>query len=309
MRLITFEKQKKQRLGIWLKDGVIDLQNAISILPGIIENKEEIVAGCSNMLALLNEPAEIWSGLLKLEPLIINDRKRYLDSLLREKIFFPLDHIDLLAPIPVPGKVICVAGNYPAPGISHKPDYPNIFLKPSSSVTGPNKPIWASMMTKNIAYEVELAVVMGRQAHLVSRENAMQYIAGYTLANDVGDRVLEKRSSQWTSGKMFNSFTPMGPWLITKDEVPHPGTLEMSTFVNEKVVQKGNTSEMFFDISELISILSSLTTLVPGDVILTGSPKMMGEQPNPTVFLSPGDRVTIKIDILGELTNPVREEL
>ena len=169
-------------------------------------------------------------------------------------------------------------------------------------------PIFLTDMTQNVAIEVELALVINKPARHINVNDALSCVAGYILANDIGDRDLEKRTSQWTSGKMFDSFTPMGPWLITKDEIPDPNALEMTSLVNGKVVQKGNTSEMFFNCSELISILSDLTTLYPGDVILTGSTKSMDGIANPTVSLTPGDTVSINIEGLGVLSNPVIKE-
>jgi acylpyruvate hydrolase len=234
--------------------------------------------------------------------------KNAAQSLVAEGVLLPSDQVHLMAPLPVPGKVICAAGNYPSAAADKKPDYPIIFLKPSSTVTGPGMPIYLSKLTQNVAYEVELALVISKLAWHVPPEEALHCIGGYLLANDVGDRDLEKRTSQWTSGKMFDSFTPMGPWLVTKDEIPYPGEREMLTTVNGEVVQKGSTAEMFFDPAQLVSILSDLTTLRPGDVILTGSPKMMDGQPNPVIALAPGDSVTISIDGLGQLTNPVQKE-
>ena len=161
---------------------------------------------------------------------------------------------------------------------------------------------------ESVAYEVELAVVIGKRGRNLSSKDALSVVAGYTLANDLGDRLLEKRTSQWTSGKMFDTFTPMGPYLVTPDELPDPGNLEMFTRVNDQVVQRGNTSQMFFDVPQLVSYLSTLTTLEPGDVILTGSPKLMDGEPNPLVKLKPGDVVEVNIEQLSSLVNPVINE-
>jgi acylpyruvate hydrolase len=128
------------------------------------------------------------------------------------------------------------------------------------------------------------------------------------VANDLGDRDLEKRASQWTTGKMMDSFTPLGPALVTCDELPEPGRLSLHTLLNGKMVQQGNTADMYFDVPYLISYISSLTTLLPGDIILTGSPKMMGTVPAPSIALRPGDLIEVEIDGLGRLSNPVIEE-
>ena len=309
MRLITYEKQSTLRLGVWLGDYVLDAQNAVRHCPLMTGNREQILASCSSMLSLLNSPDETWKTLRVVSDYYLEIAGQQTDELMQEGILMPAEAVMLHTPLPTPGKVICVAGNYPGPGAGQKPEYPTIFLKPSSSVTGPDMPVWVTDLTRDVAYEVELAVVIGKRAHLVSSADAMQYVAGYTLANDMGDRQLEQRTSQWTSGKMFDSFTPIGPWIATQDEIPSPGALAMRTLVNEQLVQKGNTSDMFFDIPELIRILSTLTTLVPGDLVLTGSTKMMDGQPNPALALKPGDYVTIQIDGLGTLTNPILKEL
>lgn len=221
---------------------------------------------------------------------------------------FELDTVSLLAPIPNPGKVICIAGNYPAPGKMERPEHPTVFLKPSSGVTGDNQPLVIPELAQNVAYEVELAVVIGSRGRHLSIENASNCIAGYTIANDVGDRILEKRTTQWTSGKLFDTFTPMGPVLVTPDDLKKTSDLKMVTKVNGQIVQQGSTAQMFFDVPQLISLLSELTTLLPGDVVLSGSPKLMGETPNPTVAIQPGDFVEVSIENLGTLSNPAFAE-
>jgi acylpyruvate hydrolase len=219
-----------------------------------------------------------------------------------------LEQTQLLAPLQKPGKVICIGGNFPAPGKMTAPEYPVVFLKPASTITGPGMQVLLSKITTSVSYEVELAVVIGRRARNIPEQEASSCIAGYTIANDLGDRLLEKRTSQWTSGKMFDSFTPIGPALVTPDEIPTPQNLTMETWVNEHKVQEGNTSEMFFGVNFLVSYLSSLTTLEPGDIILTGSPKLIAGEAAPSLALQRGDRVRVVIERLGELVNPVEEE-
>jgi len=220
-----------------------------------------------------------------------------------------MDDAHMLAPIPNPGKVICAAGNFPAPGALEKPRYPTFFLKPSSSVTGHNQPVILPELAQNVAYEVELAVIIGRRARNITAQEAASYIAGYTIANDLGDRDLEQRTSQWASGKMFDTFTPMGPVIVTPDEIYDVNDLVMQTKLNDKLVQNGCTGDMFFSVEELISQASQLTTLQPGDVLLCGSPKMMYSKPNPVIALQPGDQMELRFENLGTLNTPViREE-
>ena len=308
MKLVTYSRQAQSRLGVWCPPYVLDLQSAGAHVLGETSERERFSDVCS-MMNLLKSWDKHWKIVADVADKIQQDLTSDQEAFEKKGILIPIENVQLQAPLPAPGKVICVAGNFPAPGASEKPEYPVIFLKPSSTVIGPGMPVWLADITKDVAIEVELAIVISKTARHVSIGESFSHIAGYILANDIGDRILEQRTSQWTSGKMFDSFTPMGPWLVTKDEIGFEDSLEMLSLVNGEVVQKGSTSEMFFKVPELVSILSDLTTLRPGDVILTGSTKCMGDDSNPLVALSAGDTVSIKIDGLGELTNPVLKEL
>lgn len=220
-------------------------------------------------------------------------------------IIFQFDEAKLTTPIVRPGKVICIAGNYPAVNKMDRPEYPTVFLKPSGGVIGHHESVVIPKICESVAYEVELAVVIGKQCKNLKTEEANSVIAGYTLANDLGDRLLEKRTSQWTSGKMFDTFTPMGPVVFTSDEIDDANNLNIYTKVNNEVVQKGSTSDMFFSVSQIVSYVSTLTTLECGDIILTGSPKMMDGKPNPACDLKMGDVVEVGIDGLAALINPI----
>lgn len=230
------------------------------------------------------------------------------DELLQKGILFDLAQTEFLPPAPPTGKVICIAGNYPAPGKMEKPAFPTVFLKPASGITLDHSPVKLPAIAENVAVEVELGVLIGRTGRNLSRADALDCVAGFTVANDLGDRVLEKRTSQWTSGKMFDTFTPVSPFLVTPDETTHPGNLAMSAKINGEYVQMGNTGEMFFDIPTLLSYLSELTTLQPGDMILTGSPKLLRGEPQPVVSLKPGDGVEVAVEGLGSVVNHVISE-
>ena len=309
MKLLSYSLQAQSRVGVWCHPYILDLGAAGAHVLGENSETECFLNACQSMMALLHLWDAHWKLVSEVVDRIQHDLSINQEEYVAKKLLIPVEDVQILAPLPAPGKVICVAGNYPAPGAREKPEYPVIFLKPSSTVTGPGMPVWLSDITKDVAIEVELALVISKTARLVSIEESFSYIAGYILANDIGDRALEKRTSQWTSGKMFDSFTPMGPWLVTKDEIGFDDSLEMLSLVNGEVVQKGSTSEMFYNGSELVSILSDLTTLRPGDVILTGSTKCMGNEPNPLGAIADGDSVSISIQGLGELTNPVKKEL
>jgi acylpyruvate hydrolase len=306
MRLITYQLNKKTRLGALLESKVMDIQLAYQEYCRATKKPALLIHQFDSMLSWLAANEEDrkavaeWFSLITAGSLKVKFRT--------DDYLFDLQDLVLLAPLPKPGKVICIAGNFPAAGKLTVPDFPIVFLKPSSSITAPGMPILISEMTTSVAYEVELAIVMAKRARRVDIKNASSYIGGYTIANDLGDRILEKRTSQWTSGKMFDSFTPLGPALVTPNEIPDIDTLKMETWVNGNLVQKGNTGEMFFPPDYLVSYTSHLTTLEPGDIILTGSPKLMDGEQVPTIALKPSDTVKVTIDSLGELINPVQEE-
>lgn len=272
-----------------LHDGFLEKKPILSSLPDLFINDE--------VYAQVRNSTEKIIARIKLEAGVLFD----------EGIIFNYPDAKILAPIPMPGKVICIAGNFPAPNKMEKPDFPIVFLKPSSGINGDREPVVIPGNATSVAYEVELALVMAKTGRNLNPSNALSIVAGVTLANDIGDRVLEKRTSQWTSGKMFDTFTPMGPVLFTLDELQGK-KLAMATRVNDVIVQKGNVADMFFDLAALVSIVSELTTLRPGDVILTGSPKLLDGESAPVVALQPGDTVEVSIEGLGKLTNHVISE-
>lgn len=302
MRLVTYSRDNESHLGILLGKNVVDVRSAYQKYCNATNRSATWINSFDSMLDLLKAGKDAFKALTETiqwaQPKMTEEKD----------ILFELEDIMLLTPLSNPGKVICIGGNFPAAGKSSAPDYPIVFLKPASTITGPGMPVLVSKIMANVAYEVELVVVIGGRAHNVSPEDALNYVAGFTLANDLGDRVLEKRSSQWTSGKMFDSFTPLGPVIVTPDEIVDTHNLRMETRVNNQQVQKGNTGEMFFDVEYLVSYSSTLTTLEPGDIILTGSPKLMNGEPAPSVTLKAGDTIRISVEGLGELINPVLEE-
>jgi 2-keto-4-pentenoate hydratase/2-oxohepta-3-ene-1,7-dioic acid hydratase in catechol pathway len=218
---------------------------------------------------------------------------------------------ELPTPFRRPGKIICVGLNY----YSHLaeigeavPEYPILFLKPATSIIGPEQAIILPRISKQVDYEGELAVVIGRAGKNISQRNALDYVAGYTCANDVSAHDIEFRTSQWTSGKMLDTFCPLGPVLVTQNEIPDPNSLRLKTTLNGRTVQDASTADMVFSVDFLVSYVSSLATLEPGDVILTGTPAGIGCNRKPQVFLKAGDQVSVEIDGIGTLTNPVIAE-
>jgi 2-keto-4-pentenoate hydratase/2-oxohepta-3-ene-1,7-dioic acid hydratase in catechol pathway len=192
------------------------------------------------------------------------------------------------------------------------PENPILFMKGVNAVQHPGEPIVLPRHLESVEvdYECELAVVIGRTCKNVPRARALDYVLGYTCANDVSARDWQIRycGGQWCRGKTFDTFAPLGPVLVTPDEIPNPNALEIATVLNGERMQHSNTADMIFDVPRLIEFLSGSTTLVPGTVILTGTPQGVGMAREPKVWLQPGDTVTVEIETIGKLTNPVVAE-
>jgi 2-keto-4-pentenoate hydratase/2-oxohepta-3-ene-1,7-dioic acid hydratase in catechol pathway len=220
----------------------------------------------------------------------------------------------LLAPL-VPTSILCIGLNYRLHAEETKaklPKYPILFMKSVAALQNPGGPIEIPMhlASEQVDYEGELAVVIGRRCKNVSRENALDYVLGYTCANDVSARdwQLERGGSQWCRGKGFDTFCPLGPCIVTRDEIPDPQCLGLKTVVNGVVVQDSNTRDMIFSIASLIEFLSGSTTLMPGTVIMTGTPQGVGMAGKPPLWLKEGDQVAVEIEKVGVLKNEVKRE-
>jgi len=223
----------------------------------------------------------------------------------------PMDNALLLAPFRQPSKIVAIGLNY----WDHcreqnvkPPSRPIIFTKFSTAIVGPEATVkWDPTLTQKVDFEAELAVVIGKKARLVRKEAALDYVAGYTCANDVSARDLQFGDKQWVRGKSLDTFAPLGPWLVTADEIPAPNRLAIQSTVNGQVMQKSNTAEMIFDIPTLIEFATRAFTLLPGDIILTGTPNGVGVFREPPIFLHDGDEVTVEIEKIGALHNRCRE--
>jgi len=221
----------------------------------------------------------------------------------------PLEDVQLLAPVPRPGKVICVGLNYRDHAEETGqaiPDEPVLFSKFANSVVGPGADVVVPRVVTQPDFEAELAVVIGRRTTDVSALDALSYVAGYTCANDVSARDLQFRSSQWLLGKAIDSFLPLGPWLVTADEVGDPQRLAIRCTIDGDVVQDSSTDQMIFGVADLIAFISRTITLEPGDVIATGTPPGVGMARDPQRWLRDGERMTVEIEQIGALTNTVR---
>jgi acylpyruvate hydrolase len=227
-----------------------------------------------------------------------------------EWVTVPAASARLHAPIADPGKFICIGLNYRdhAEETGNAiPKEPPIFAKWSNAIIDPGEPILRPRGSKQLDWEVELGVVIGRPARYVAREQALDYVWGYTIINDASARDFQMLTSQWMAGKIFETAAPIGPYIADRTEVPDPHTLSLKTFVNGKQVQNGNTKTFIFDVRYLVSYLSNLITLMPGDVIATGTPPGVGLGMKPPVYLNAGDVVRMEITGLGTLENPVKE--
>lgn len=220
----------------------------------------------------------------------------------------------LLAPVAAT-QILCIGLNYRrhADECNMKyPERPVLFVKGINALQNPEDPIMLprKMRSDEVDYECELGVVIGKPCKNVKRENALDYVLGYTCVNDVSARDWQIKwgGGQWCKGKFFDTFAPMGPCLVTRDEIPNPNALKIKTVLNGETVQDWNTNDMIFDVPALIEFLSGSTTLVPGTVILTGTPQGVGMAATPPRYLKAGDSVTIEIEKIGKLINPVIEE-
>jgi 2-keto-4-pentenoate hydratase/2-oxohepta-3-ene-1,7-dioic acid hydratase in catechol pathway len=218
----------------------------------------------------------------------------------RETPSLALDRVELLTPVE-PGKIVCVGRNYAAHAAEHEaevPELPLLFLKPPSAVIGHRQSIRLPVQSQQVEHEAELAVVIGDGGRWIAAEEADRHILGYTVANDVTARDLQRADGQWTRGKGFDTFCPLGPWIETEFQ---PADALITCSVNGHMRQMASTRDMVFPVRQLVAYISSIMTLYAGDVILTGTPSGVG-------LLADGDEVTVEIENLGRLTNPVRSE-
>ncbi len=222
--------------------------------------------------------------------------------------YLELDNVKLGPVVPDPDKIICIGLNYKDHAEETKlplPETPTVFAKYSNTLIGSGQAIVLPETSNRVDYEAELAFVIGRRAHHVTAEQAMNYVAGFAVFNDVSARDYQLRVTQWTLGKTFDTFAPIGPALVTRDEVADPHQLSIRLWIGGDLLQSSNTSNLIFRVPELVSYLSTVMTLEPGDIIATGTPAGVGFTRNPPRYLQHGETVRIEIEGLGVLENPV----
>jgi acylpyruvate hydrolase len=223
----------------------------------------------------------------------------------------PLADATLLPVVPHPGKIVCVGLNYRAhveEGVYEVPDYPALFSKFAETLVGPGAPVLLPPESEAVDFEAELAFVVGRPVRRAAQEDALGAIGGYTIANDVSMRDYQYKTHQWLPGKNWAGSTPLGPFLVTPDEVGDPHALDISLELNGEQMQSSNTSRFIFDIPTLMATISEFIPLAPGDVVLTGTPSGVGYRRDPKVLLRDGDRMVIEIERVGRLESPVVAE-
>ncbi len=225
--------------------------------------------------------------------------------------YLELSAIKLAAPIPNPDKILCIGLNYAdhaAESGQPLPDYPIVFSKYSNTVIGSGDAIVLPKVTDQVDYEAELGFVIGKRARHVSEADALEYVAGYLNVNDVSARDYQTRTSQWTMGKSFDTFAPMGPALVTADELPDPHNLAIRLWIGADTLQDSSTSQLIFSVPQLLADISQVMTLQPGDIVSTGTPPGVGAARRPPRWLKPGETVNMEIEGLGVLSNPVVAE-
>ena len=223
----------------------------------------------------------------------------------------PLADAELLPVVPHPGKIVCVGLNYRAhadEGGYDVPDYPALFTKFAETLVAAGDPIVLPPESEAVDFEAELAFVMGRRVRRTSGASALDAVAGYTIGNDVSMRDYQYKTAQWLPGKNWAASTPLGPFLVTPDEVDDPHQLDISLELNGERMQSANTSQLIFDVPTLVATISEFVPLAPGDVVLTGTPSGVGYRRDPKVLLRDGDRVAVEIERVGRLENPVAAE-
>jgi acylpyruvate hydrolase len=314
MKLVTYGHRGVQRVGLLEREHVIDVNRAYTVLLAQRgDPRAEAMADAlvpADMIDILEAGERALAAIREAEWYVREGlgSGEQAEGLKRDGVVFTRSEVALKAPIPRPGKLILLGLNYRdhAEETGQKiPEVPTLFAKYNNSVVGPGATILIPRTTEQIDYEAEFAFVIGRHGHHIPRVRALDYVAGYTIINDVSARDYQFATSQWMVGKTFDTHCPMGPALVLKDEIPDPHSLDISLSIAGEVLQRSNTRQLIFKIPETVEYLSQVMTLEPGDVISTGTPAGVGFARKPPRWLRPGETVRVEIAGLGVLENPV----
>ena len=296
MKLVSVKKGTESKLGVKITEGIIDMEAAQNANPdrSVPTSIMEVIQGGTESLKSLQHFIEE-----------VKDPSAYLVN---------EDEIAWGPCVTAPNKIICVGLNYRKHADETNAPYPEVpilFNKFNNTLTGHKCKIAVPKVTNKLDYEVELGVVIGKRAKYISQEDALDYVFGYCTVNDLSARDLQMRTPQWLLGKSCDDFSPVGPYLVSADEIDDPQNLNLTTIVNGEIRQNSNTSDMIFTVAEIISYISQHMTLEPGDLILTGTPEgvVLGYPEDKQIYLKPEDTVTVEIEKLGALTNRFVEEV
>ncbi|WP_409341391.1 fumarylacetoacetate hydrolase family protein [Paenibacillus sp. MBLB4367] len=293
MKLVTFVREGQNNLGVKIEQGIVDIAAAVAAgfgPQGAPTDVMDVIGGGQSALAALQATVDQAVASDKQELLLDESTITYGPSVTK------------------PNKIICVGLNYRKHAEETKaaiPTSPILFNKFNNTLTGHGQDIPLPRTSNEVDYEVELTIVMGKKAKYVSREDALSHVFGYSTVNDVSARDLQLRTQQWLLGKSCDRFSPLGPYLVSADEVGNPNDLQLTTIVNGEERQNSNTSDMIFHCDEIVSYISQHMTLEPGDIILTGTPfgVILGYPKDQRVYLKHGDVVTVEVEKLGACTN------
>ena len=304
MKIVTFEANGQTRWGAAHGDAAVDLNLARAMF--LASQGKEAKYLAPDALDFIRQGEEAWD--------VAEETLEFFGHRVIDGISFHLDAVKLLAPLSNPSKVIGIGLNYG----EHRSEqnivadaniYPILFPKFPSAIIGPGDAItWDPTMTQKVDYEAELGVVIGKRARRVSVNDALEYVFGYCNLNDISARDLqhdERGGKQYTSGKSLDTFCPMGPYVVSRDEIPDPQNLRIQCWVNGEVRQDSRTDHMINSVAQLIAFISQGITLMPGDVIASGTPSGVGHFRKPPIYLKPGDVVEMEVDGLGRLRNPI----
>jgi acylpyruvate hydrolase len=315
MRLVTFELQGRNRLGAEQDGHVIDLNRGYALLlasRGVADFQgqadRELPADMRGFLDLWDQSVSRVKEVLTFAQGI-----RAGGGPMVQAILMPLQAVRLRAPILNPRKIICLGLNYRDHAQESKADIPTdpiLFSKYATAIIGPDDPILLPSVSKEVDYEGELAFIMARRGRHIPKAQALEYVAGYSIMHDVSarDYQIRKPGGQWMSGKTFDTFAPLGPALVTKEDIPDPHVLDITCTVSGERLQSSNTKHQIFSVPDIVAYCSHIFTLEPGDVIATGTPGGVGFARRPPRLLKEGDVVVIEIQGIGQLRNPVRND-